>query len=212
MRHKNPEVAAWLDAIVQRTAPEVDEAQVHAAERAILRSINDLLVYAFDPALYDRLPFTHWDDSVLTGMVDFRGRVVVDVGAGTGRLSLVAAPLARVVYCVEPVENLRRFIREKARACGLDNIYALDGLITAIPFEDGFADICMGGHVFGDQPEQEYAEMARITRPGGWVVFCPGTNLTSEDEAHRFLVQQGFSVATFEEPGDGLKRKYWKQV
>ncbi len=212
MRHKNPAISAWLDAVLRQAAAGADEAQVRAAERVILRSVNDLLVYALDPALYDRLPFTRWDDLVLTGMVDFHEKVVIDVGAGTGRLALAVAPLARDVYCVEPVENLRRFIREKARARGLPNVFTLDGLVTEIPLEDSFADICMAGHVFGDQPEQEYAEMARVTRPGGWLVFCPGTNQNSEDEAHRFLVRQGFSFASFEEPGDGLKRKYWKQV
>jgi len=69
----------------------------------------------------------------------------------------------------------------------------------------------MGGHVFGDHPEEEYAEMVRVTKPGGMVILCPGNN--DRDEGwHSFLVDQGFEWSRFEEPGDGIKRKYWKVI
>ena len=69
----------------------------------------------------------------------------------------------------------------------------------------------MGGHVFGDHPEAEYAEMKRVTRPGGMLILCPGSSL-SENKAHDFLISQGFNVSHFEEPTEGMKRKYWKLV
>ena len=54
--------------------------------------------------------------------------------------------------------------------------------------------------------------MTRVTRDGGMILLHPGTNANSEDEAHRYLVENGFEFATFEEPGDGHKRKYWKTI
>jgi hypothetical protein len=87
----------------------------------------------------------------------------------------------------------------------------LDGLITDIPFEDGFADVTMGGHVFGDHPEEECEELLRVTKAGGMVILCPG-NVDKDNDAHRVLVSEGFSWSRFEEPEDGIKRKYWKEI
>jgi ubiquinone/menaquinone biosynthesis C-methylase UbiE len=106
---------------------------------------------------------------------------------------------------------LRVFIKEKARKAGLSNIYTTDGLITDLPFPDQFIDIVIGGHVFGDAPEAEYAEMARITKPGGMIILCPGNN-DNDDDRHFYILDQGFEWSRFDEPGDGTKRKYWKTI
>ena len=210
---KHPPSAAWLDEIMSLAeAGEIhDPETVRQAEVTVLKSMVDFMVYATDPAIYDRQPFLKWDSNELTSVVDFQDKTVIDVGAGTGRLALVAAPLAKVIYAVEPVGNLRRYLKEKARRQGFGNVYAVDGLITDIPFSDGFADVVMGGHVFGDDPEAEFREMARVTRPGGRVVLCPGNN-DRDDAVHAFLVEHGFAWSRFEEPQDGIKRKYWKEV
>ena len=211
MRHKCPELTEWLDSVLIQTemldcTPEL----VRQAEEMVLQKINDCLTYALDPAAYDAQPFPCWDSSELTDLVDFGGKTVIDVGAGTGRLSLVAAEEARVVYAVEPVANLRRYLNDKARRQGFKNVFPLDGLIVYIPFEDGFADVTMGGHVFGDHPMQEYREMRRITTAGGIVILCRG-NGDADNEIHHFLASAGFAWERFEEPGAGAKRKYWKQ-
>ena len=176
------------------------------AEQAILGSMIDLVTYAVDPQRYADQPFLGWDDAELTGLVDFRGKTVIDVGAGTGRLAFVAAEAgAHAVFAVEPVENLRRYMKER----GASNVHVLDGLITDLPFPTGFADVVMGGHVFGDAPEKEFDELARVARPGGMLILCPGGN-DVDDDRHRFLVDRGCDWARFEEPGDGWKRKYWR--
>jgi len=191
--------------------PEISTTDVHDAEQKILSRLNDWLTYVVDPTVYDKQPFLGWDSNELQSLVDFTGKVVLDVGSGTGRLAFVAAPKARVVYAIEPVENLRSYLGVKASKMNLRNIYAVDGLITRIPFENGFADITMGGHVFGDHPGKENEEMERVTRKGGMVIHCPGNN-DKDDHRHQFLVSQGYKWARFEEPVDGWKRKYWKQL
>jgi hypothetical protein len=211
LRHKCPEVAPWLDRVLAQTVPSDDPDAIYAAGQSVLRSIEDLLVYAIDPSIYDALPFLGWADSELTGLVDFPGKVVLDVGSGTGRLALIAAERGAVVFPVEPVGNLRRYLKEKSLRLGFRDVYPVDGLITAIPFPDGFADVTMGGHVFGDAPGAECDELERVTRKGGMVILCPGNN-DVDNPAHSLLAGRGYRWSRFEEPGDGWKRKYWKTM
>ena len=211
LRHKCPETNAWLDRVMAKVdeSAAADPLRVREAEVAILRTINDLVVYAVDPAIYDAQPFLAWDSDELRSLADWPGKTVIDVGSGTGRLAFVAAQAgAHAVFAVEPVGNLRHYIIEKARRQGLHNVFPVDGTITALPFPDGFADVTMGGHVFGDHPAEELAEMRRVTRAGGQIILCPGSSL-GEQSAHQFLLAQGFAWSTFEEPRDGTKRKYW---
>ncbi len=211
LRHKCPPIAPWVDQVLAQVDQVAagDPQAVRAAEVAVLRAIEDLVVYAVDPSVYDAQPFLAWDSDELHKLADWRGQMVIDVGSGTGRLAFVAAQAgARAVFAVEPVENLRHYIKEKARRQGLHNVFPVDGTITSLPFPDDFAGVTMGGHVFGDLPAEEMAELRRVTRPGGQIILCPGSSL-SQQAAHDFLIAQGFSWDTFEEPRDGIKRKYW---
>ena len=211
LRRKCPEISAWLDKVCQAAIEDTSPAAVYEAEQRILKTINDWLVYVIDPSIYDAHTFLEWDDKELHGLIDFKGKRVLDIGAGTGRLTFVAAPAAGTVFAVEPVENLRQFIKEKATRLGLNNVYPADGLIQEIPFPDNFTDVSMGGFVFGDIPEQECDELERVTKPGGMVILCPG-NVDKDNDSHETLVGRGYQWSRFEAPGDGWKRKYWKTV
>jgi SAM-dependent methyltransferase len=213
IRHKCPELNDWLDKVLSASGTSsgamLDE--IRRAEIAVMQSLNDLIVYAVDPAAYDAQPFLKWDSEELLSLTDFSEKTVIDVGAGTGRLALAVASIASNVFAVEPVANLRTYLREQAREKGLNNVYPVDGLVTQIPFPDHFADITIGGHVFGDQPEEEYRELSRVTKQGGRIILCPGNN-DEDNSVHEFLSSKGFRWSRFEEPGDGMKRKYWITV
>jgi SAM-dependent methyltransferase len=210
MRHKCPEIEKWVQEVVRQAPTAVSAERARQAELHILAQINDLLVYAVDPTIYDAQPFLNWDSDELRSLSDWQGKLVIDIGSGTGRLAFVAAEAgARAVFAVEPVANLRNYIRQKAADKALKNIFTMDGLITRLPFPDDFVDVTMSGHVFGDAPQAECTEMLRVTKLGGKVILCPGSS-TSEGPAHEYLMAQGFEWAWFEEPGDGPKRKYWK--
>jgi len=206
LRHKCPNIEPWLEDVLQQHLKDLPD--LREAEKAVLRKFVDLLVYALNPEVYDAQPFLNWDSDELTRLADFKGKTVIDVGSGTGRQAFIAAAEADVVFAVEPVTNLRNYIRHKAASRGVSNLFAVDGLITSIPFPDGFADVTMGGHVFGDELQAEWAELKRVTRYGGMVILCPG-NDDVDNETHRFLLKQGCQWERFEEPCDGWKRKYW---
>ncbi len=211
LRHKCPEIAPWLDQVIANLAPTraSTSEQVRQAELKVMGIINDLLVYAIGPSIYDAQPFLGWDSDELRKLADFNGKLVIDIGSGTGRLAFIAAESAYAVFAVEPVSNLRHYIKQKALSLNMPNVFPVDGLITDLPFPDGFADITMGGHVFGDLPQAEFAEMKRVTKHAGMLILCPGSS-PGEPRVHEYLVSQGFNWSEFDEPSDGPKRKYWK--
>jgi SAM-dependent methyltransferase len=211
LRNKCPEIKEWIDKVVSLEIWKCNENDIYQAEQTILNSINDLLTYVIDPSLYEAQPFLRWNSSELTSIVDFTNKVVLDVGSGTGKLAFIAAPKAKVVYAVEPVSNLRFYLKRKARKERLNNVFAVDGMITDIPFPDNFTDISMGGYVFGDNKEAECLEMERVTKKGGMVIYCPGNN-DEDNEIHQFLVNRKYKWSKFEELEERMKRKYWKCI
>jgi SAM-dependent methyltransferase len=211
-RHKCPEIVPFLDQIAKPLMSLPNNDEINVAEQNVLMRLNDWLTYVVDPAIYDQQPFVRWDSNELLSLVDFTDKVVLDIGAGTGRLAFIAAPRAKAVYAVEPVGNLRYYMREKANHLGFRNMYFVDGLITQIPFADHFADVLLSGHVFPDRlDEQETAaaEVERVVRPQGNVIHCPG-NIDADNGIHKFLIDHGYEWGRFEEPVDGWRRKYWK--
>jgi SAM-dependent methyltransferase len=208
----HPPIQSFIDGCLALAQRDPAPKALRDAELAVLNSMHDWLIYILDPERYDQLAFLGWVDQSLLGMADFRDKIVLDIGSGTGRLAFTVAPLARAVYAVEPVANLRRFLWHKRARLGLENVYPSDGTLTQIPFPVNFADILMAGHVFGEDFDAEYNEMIRVVKHSGMILLHPGTNAQSEDDAHQFLITKGFDFNTFDEPGDGLKRKYWKTV
>lgn len=56
------------------------------------------------------------------GAARFRGRDVLDIGTGNGRLALDVAPYARHVLGIDPSPGGVRLARDEARRRGLDNV------------------------------------------------------------------------------------------
>lgn len=68
----------------------------------------------------------------LLELTDFRDKVVLDVGAGTGRLTFAAAQEARHVYASEPCDRLREYLREKISREGIPNVSGA-GRLCSVP-------------------------------------------------------------------------------
>jgi SAM-dependent methyltransferase len=187
--------------------PELDE-----CVEEVLWTIADLIVYNKCPEVYDSLDFHDWDFGEVTEIVPLDGLVVIDGGAGTGRVTLEAAATAHQVYAIEPVSRLRQFIREKAMELNLHNVFVLDGFLDAIPLPEGFADLLITSHALGWRLERELAEFERVVRRGGILLHCPGTAM-HEEAQHKRLVSDdwGYKFACYQAP-DGRKRKYWKRL
>jgi SAM-dependent methyltransferase len=89
-------------------------------------------------------------------------RRVLDLGAGTGKLTTVLLDLGLDVVAVEPSEPMRERIPPRAEV--------LDGSAESLPLADGSVDAVLVGQAFHwFDAEKALAEMARVLRPGGTV-------------------------------------------
>lgn len=170
-----PEYALLIDELVAG-APEASSAEeIRAAEVYAIASVEDFIVYTTPEVMAEKCDFIRgWSKERLFELTDFTGKTVLDVGAGSGRLTFAAAEKAAWVYASEPVGTLREFMRGKITREGIKNVRVLDGLITDLPFPDDTFDIVMSGHVIGDYWDEEIAEITRVCKPGGWLIDCPG--------------------------------------
>jgi SAM-dependent methyltransferase len=99
------------------------------------------------------------------------GRTVVDLGAGTGKLTrLLVATGARVV-AVEPVAEMRAKLEHV-----VPGVEVLDGTAESMPLHDGAADaitVAQAFHWF--DRERAYPELHRVLAPGGFLVLLWNT-------------------------------------
>lgn len=91
------------------------------------------------------------------------GRRVVDLAAGTGKLTQVLVASGADVVCVEPDANMRA---ELERA--LPGVPALDGSAEALPLADAGADaVCVAQAFHWFDAGAALTEIARVLVPGG---------------------------------------------
>jgi SAM-dependent methyltransferase len=135
-----------------------------AIER-VLRASFWTLVYHLLPARWDELSRTEpIHPALLEALPDDGGRVL-EVGAGTGRLTNHLASRARSLIAVEPVEALRAILQAR-----FPGIAVIDAVAQELPVADGWADLTVACASIGPDPAC-VREMERCTRPGGTVAL-----------------------------------------
>jgi len=95
------------------------------------------------------------------------GRTVLDLGAGTGKLTRALVPSGARVIAVEPGE---RMLAELRRA--VPGVEALRGAAEAIPLGDDSVDAITVGQAFHwFRHDEAVPELHRVLRPGGSVAL-----------------------------------------
>jgi len=215
LEHRCPEYASLVDEIAAEAPAATDTREIRRAEVHVLASVEDFITFTTPEVMETNCHYIRaWDKERLFEMADLCGKIVLDIGAGSGRLTFAAAELAKEVYASEPVGTLREFMLEKAEREGIANVRVLDGLVTALPFPDNTFDAVMSGHVVGDDWDAEIAELTRVCKPGGWLLDCPGdeTGKGKKHERANELIARGWEEMHYTGNGGGDVWRYRKQV
>lgn len=107
----------------------------------------------------------------VAGFVALRGdERALDAGAGTGALAFALSPLVREVVAVDLVPELLELGRRNAAA--FPNVTFVEGDATHLDLPSGSFDLagCLRTLHHIQRPELAVAELARVTRPGGYVL------------------------------------------
>ena len=109
------------------------------------------------------------------------GEKVVDAGSGAGFDCFIAAqqvgPRGRVVG-IDMLPEMLAKSRGSARAMGLEQVEFREGLLEAMPVEDGWADVVISNGVINlcADKKQVFEEIRRVLRPGGRLQFADIAN------------------------------------
>ena len=210
--HRCPECKEMIDDLIGN-APTVNvKEEIRRCEVAVMQSMEDFIIYAYPELMDTHCNFIYgWDEARLFELADFSNKVVLDVGAGNGRLAFAAAKQAKEVYACEPVGSLREYMRDKAKREGICNVRVVDGTSFDLPYPDDTFDIVMSGHVVGDDYEKEIAELTRVVKKGGLILDFPGEDDRNEVLSEE-LMDRGWEWLYYKSKFGGDVYRYRKQV
>jgi 2-polyprenyl-3-methyl-5-hydroxy-6-metoxy-1,4-benzoquinol methylase len=88
LKHRCPEYASLIDQLVACAPKVVSAEQIRAAEIYVMDGVEDFIVYTTPEVMAEKCDFIRgWSKERLFQLADFTGKTVLDVGAGSGRLS-----------------------------------------------------------------------------------------------------------------------------
>jgi ubiquinone/menaquinone biosynthesis C-methylase UbiE len=104
------------------------------------------------------------------------GERVLDVGAGTGLLTVSAAPHVAHIAAVDVSPAMCRHLKQELDRHAIDNAVVLHGTATDLPLDDAAVDVVVSNycfhHLHDADKRRALAEIRRVLRPGGRLVFA----------------------------------------
>jgi SAM-dependent methyltransferase len=154
------------------------------------------LLYRLEPELYDRLISAERLHPGILGWLPRAADRIVEVGAGSGRLTLQLTGRVRELVAVEPALPLRQIL--KRRLGQIDHgerARVTQGFFDDLPVASGFADLVIACSALtpasGHGGEAGLSEMERVCRPGGCVTIVWPNNLD-------WLAAHGYQYVCFQ--------------
>lgn len=114
-------------------------------------------------------------DTVLSHAGALEGADVVDLGCGSGQLTLALAAQARSVVAVDFSPAMLARLDEKAATMGLGNIQTVEATLQSVDLPEGSVDVIVSNYACHHLRDRQKAELlvraARWLRPGGVIAI-----------------------------------------
>jgi hypothetical protein len=140
-----------------------------AAARRLVRGLFWFLAYELEPVLWDRLAQAEPIHPALVEALPVQGQVL-EVAAGSGRLTALLEGRARILVAVEPCPPLRRLLRQRCPGA-----HVAAGAAHCLPVVGGWADLVCSCAALGPDPplggDVVRGELERCCRPQGTVAL-----------------------------------------
>ena len=152
----------------------------------------------------------------IQAVLPLQGITVVELGAGTGRVTRLLAPLVGSIAAFDTSAHMLQIAADSLMAGGWHNWRTGVADHRALPVEDVSADLCISGwsicylvdwnrQAWKADVEKALAEMERVLKTGGMTILIEtqGTGFTTPHapdhlvEYLRFLEEHGFQSSWF---------------
>lgn len=149
------------------------------------------------------------------------GETVLDLGSGGGIDVLLAAQRVGpdgFVYGLDMTDEMLALARDNAAKAGAANVSFLKGFIEEIPLEADTVDVVISNCVINLSANKDrvFAEMARVTRPGGRIgvsdVVADDALSAEEREEGGSWVGCVAGALSFSEYAEGLRRAGFSDI
>lgn len=210
---KYPPVSPFLDSILEGLPSLADPQDIEDQCQEALWEIADLIIYNKYPDIFDALAPIAWRLEDISSLAPLQGKVVADVGAGSGRIAFLVAPAATTVFAVEPIGSFRSFMKKKARIQRAENIFVVDGTLDSVPLPENSLDILITSNAIGWNLEEELVEIERVLKPGGHAIHLLQQEREQDNPMHRILIHPPWNYKCLEkEEGSKRKLRYHKVI
>jgi SAM-dependent methyltransferase len=167
------------------------------------------LLYRLEPQLYAQLiAGEHLHPGILQ-FLPARSDHVLEIGAGTGRLTVELAPRSGRVTAVEPARPLRDLLLTRLREQALTNVDVVRGFFDLLPVAESTCDLVVSCSTFvppalADPDAYLHSIESRCT-PGGMVAFVwPNHVDWLQAHGYEYVTFAGAMKVMFESFDDAL--------
>ena len=135
---------------------------------------------------WDTMRLAYYDERVIEQLAERThlagSGTAVDVGTGTGFVAAGLAPHAERVLGFDNVPAMLDVARKNLESLAISNVELAEADVHSLPLADDTADATVANMVLhhAEDPGAMVAEMARVTRPGGWVAVTDEVEHSSE--------------------------------
>jgi SAM-dependent methyltransferase len=155
------------------------------------------LLYRLEPDLYDRLSRAEPVHPAILDWLPHRAGTIVEVGAGTGRLTVALLDRCDELIAVEPAAPLRALLATRLQHHAAGRLRVVHGFFDSLPVPNQSSDVVIACSAFTPDPahggEAGLTEMERVCAAGGKVVIVWPNHVT-------WLKEHGYRYRTF--PGE----------